>query len=81
MCKDALGTTDFVLSDGTIIFRTHPQEKNKLIFQIVSTGTCVLVDCTMNIITLLIKLLTIKCSIIVENAILYDHAHVLSGNC
>lgn len=35
MCKDALGTTDFVLSDGTIIFRTHPQEKDKLIFQIV----------------------------------------------
>lgn len=32
--NDALGTTDFVLSDGTIIFRTHPQEKDKLIFQI-----------------------------------------------
>lgn len=46
MCKDALGTTDFVLSDGTIIFRTHPQEKDKLIFQIVST--CVLVVWTMN---------------------------------
>lgn len=54
MCKDALGTTDFVLSDGTIIFRTHPQEKDKLIFQIVST--CVLVDCTMNIITLISSL-------------------------
>ncbi|XP_022343049.2 tRNA-dihydrouridine(20) synthase [NAD(P)+]-like [Crassostrea virginica] len=30
----ALGTVDFVLSDGTIIFRTHPKEKDKLIFQI-----------------------------------------------
>lgn len=51
MCKDALGTTDFVLSDGTIIFRTHPQEKDKLIFQIVSTY--VLVDFTMNKLTLI----------------------------
>lgn len=53
MCKDALGTTDFVLSDGTIIFRTHPQEKDKLIFQIVSTCICVFVDFTMNKITLI----------------------------
>ncbi|XP_062619891.1 tRNA-dihydrouridine(20) synthase [NAD(P)+]-like [Saccostrea cucullata] len=30
----ALGTVDFVLSDGTIIFRTFPEEKDKLIFQI-----------------------------------------------
>lgn len=29
-----LGTIDFVMSDGTIVFRTCPQEKGKVIFQL-----------------------------------------------
>ncbi|KAK7505824.1 hypothetical protein BaRGS_00003095 [Batillaria attramentaria] len=29
-----LGTTDFVMSDGTVVFRTCPQEKGKVIFQL-----------------------------------------------
>ncbi|XP_005103788.2 tRNA-dihydrouridine(20) synthase [NAD(P)+]-like [Aplysia californica] len=41
MCQkydnELLGTTDFILSDGTVVFRTAPREKEKLIFQI---GTC-----------------------------------------
>ncbi|RUS77058.1 hypothetical protein EGW08_015170 [Elysia chlorotica] len=41
MCQkkvnDLLGTTDFVLSDGTVVFRTCAAEKDKLIFQL---GTC-----------------------------------------
>jgi len=32
--NEILGTTDFTLSDGTVVFRTAPQEKNRLVFQI-----------------------------------------------
>ena len=31
-----LGTTDFVWSDGTVVFRTCPRESDRLVFQIVS---------------------------------------------
>ena len=31
-----LGTVDFIWSDGSVIFRTCPQEKGKVILQIVS---------------------------------------------
>ncbi|XP_041375440.1 tRNA-dihydrouridine(20) synthase [NAD(P)+]-like [Gigantopelta aegis] len=35
--NELLGTVDYVLSDETVVFRTCPQEKEKLIFQL---GTC-----------------------------------------
>lgn len=31
-----LGTVDYVLSDSTLVFRTHPSEKDRLVFQMVS---------------------------------------------
>ena len=30
-----LGTTDYIMSDGTVVFRTSPREKDKVIFQLV----------------------------------------------
>ena len=33
---EVLGTTDFTLSDGTLVFRTTSREKEHLIFQVVS---------------------------------------------
>jgi len=35
--NELLGTTDFILSDGTVVFRTTAREKKHVIFQI---GTC-----------------------------------------
>ncbi|KAK3603799.1 hypothetical protein CHS0354_042800 [Potamilus streckersoni] len=32
--NDLLGTIDYVLSDETIVFRTHPKERDKLVFQL-----------------------------------------------
>ena len=33
---ELLGTVDFMTSDGTIIFRTSPEEKERVVFQMVS---------------------------------------------
>ncbi|KAL4234051.1 tRNA-dihydrouridine(20) synthase [NAD(P)+]-like protein [Mactra antiquata] len=33
-----LGTIDYVLSDSTLVFRTHPEEKGKVVFQMVNFG-------------------------------------------
>ena len=33
--QELLGTTDFLLSDDSVVFRTCPREKNQLIFQMV----------------------------------------------
>jgi len=33
---DILGTVDYVWNDGTVVFRTCPQEQGKVVFQIVS---------------------------------------------
>ncbi|XP_059164979.1 tRNA-dihydrouridine(20) synthase [NAD(P)+]-like [Physella acuta] len=32
--NELLGTTDYVMSDGTVVFRTSPIEKDKIIFQL-----------------------------------------------
>lgn len=32
---DILGTVDYVWNDGTVVFRTCPQEQGKVVFQIV----------------------------------------------
>ena len=36
---EILGTVDFVLADGTVVFRTCNAEKEKVVFQMVSTKT------------------------------------------
>ena len=33
---DILGTIDYVTSDGTTVFRTHPSERGKVVFQMVN---------------------------------------------
>ena len=35
--SDLLETVDFVLSDETVVFRTCAKEKNKVVFQLVSS--------------------------------------------
>ena len=37
-----LGTIDYVQSDKIVVFRTHPSEKSRLVFQLVSVF-CVLI--------------------------------------
>lgn len=34
---EILGTVDFVLTDGTVVFRTCDAEKQKVVFQMVGT--------------------------------------------
>lgn len=35
VCLELLGTVDFVASDGTIVFRTCEEERDKVVFQVV----------------------------------------------
>lgn len=43
-CLDVLDTIDYIMDDGTVVFRTCEEERGKVVFQLVSAIARLLVN-------------------------------------